>query len=162
MTAWATFQDLEDLNMKYEELQKKVVQWAKDRGILENSTAIKQIHKTREELYETLSALKDLEDGKESMLEVADGIGDMLVTIILLANIVGLDSVDCLADAYEEIKNRKGKMVDGLFVKEKKEDDKYADDLILTKKDKANIERKERMLEAEKEDRKYKPKIFNL
>ena len=119
MTAWAIFQGLGDLNMKYEELQKKVIQWAKDRNILENSTAIKQIHKTREELYETLRALRDLEDGKESMLDVADGIGDMLVTIILLANIVGLDSVDCLEDAYEEIKNRKGKMVDGFFVKEK-------------------------------------------
>ena len=119
MTAWAIFQGLGDLNMKYEELQKKVIQWAKDRNILENSTAIKQIHKTREELYETLRALRDLEDGKESMLDVADGIGDMLVTIILLANIVGLDSVDCLEDAYEEIKNRKGKMVNGFFVKEK-------------------------------------------
>ena len=105
--------------MSYEKLQEKVIEWAKDRNILENSTAIKQIHKTREELYETLTALRELEQGKESLLEVADGIGDMLVTIILLAKIVGLDSVDCLADAYEEIKNRKGKMVDGLFVKEK-------------------------------------------
>ena len=119
MMVWEIFQDLENLNMKYEELQKKVIQWAKDRNILENSTAIKQIHKTREELYETLGALRDLEDGKESILDVADGIGDMLVTIILLANIVGLNSVDCLEDAYEEIKNRKGKMVDGFFVKEK-------------------------------------------
>ena len=137
MMAWETLKGLENLNnnmkgtysysnrhrmyksMKYEELQKKVIQWAKDRNILENSTAIKQIHKTREELYETLRALRDLEDGKESMLEVADGIGDMLVTIILLANIVGLDSVDCLEDAYEEIKNRKGKMINGFFVKEK-------------------------------------------
>ena len=119
MMAWEILLDLENLNMKYEELQKKVIQWAKDRNILENSTAIKQIHKTREELYETLGALRDLEDGKESILDVADGIGDMLVTIILLANIVGLDSVDCLEDAYEEIKNRKGKMVNGFFVKEK-------------------------------------------
>ena len=119
MMAWEILLDLENLNMKYEELQKKVIQWAKDRNILENSTAIKQIHKTKEELYETLGALRDLEDGKESLLDVADGIGDMLVTIILLANIVGLDSVDCLEDAYEEIKNRKGKMVDGFFVKEK-------------------------------------------
>ena len=136
MMVWATFQGLEDLSnnmkgtysysnrhrmhifMSYEKLQEKVIEWAKDRNILENSTAIKQIHKTREELYETLSALRDLEQGRESILEVADGIGDMLVTIILLANIVGLDSVDCLADAYEEIKNRKGKMVDGLFVKD--------------------------------------------
>ena len=137
MMVWATFQGLEDLSnnmkgtysysnrhrmhkfMSYEKLQEKVIEWAKDRNILENSTAIKQIHKTREELYETLTALRELEQGKESLLEVADGIGDMLVTIILLAKMVGLDSVDCLADAYEEIKNRKGKMVDGLFVKEK-------------------------------------------
>ena len=106
------------MNMKYEELENKVIEWAKDRNILENSNAIKQISKTQEELYETLTALRELEQGKESLLEVADGIGDMLVTIILLAKIVGLNSVDCLADAYEEIKNRKGKMVNGLFVKD--------------------------------------------
>ena len=137
MMVWETLQDLEDLNnimkgtysysnrhrmhefMKYEKLQEKVIQWAKDRNIFENSNAIKQISKTQEELYESLTALREIEQGKESILDVADGIGDMLVTIILLAEMVGLNSVDCLADAYEEIKNRKGKMVDGLFVKEK-------------------------------------------
>ena len=137
MMAWEILQDLENLNnitkgtysysnrhrmhefMKYEKLQEKVIQWAKDRNIFENSNAIKQISKTQEELYETLTALREIEQGKESILDVADGIGDMLVTIILLAEMVGLNSVDCLADAYEEIKNRKGKMVDGLFVKEK-------------------------------------------
>lgn len=105
--------------MKYEELEKKVIQWADDRNIFENSNAIKQISKTQEELDETLDALKRLEQGEESILEVADGIGDMLVTIILLAKMAELSPVDCLADAYDEIKDRKGKMVDGLFVKEK-------------------------------------------
>jgi NTP pyrophosphatase (non-canonical NTP hydrolase) len=105
--------------MNYEKLEELVIQWAKDRNILENSNAIKQISKTQEELDETLDALKRLEQGEESMLEVADGIGDMLVTIILLAKLVGLNSVDCLAGAYDEIKDRKGKMIDGLFVKEK-------------------------------------------
>jgi len=105
--------------MKYEELEEKIIQWAKDRNILENSNAIKQISKTQEELDETLEALQKLEEGEEAILEVADGIGDMLVTIILLAESVGLDSTTCLADAYNEIKDRKGKMVDGLFVKEK-------------------------------------------
>ena len=104
--------------MSYEKLEQKVIEWAKDRDIFENSNAIKQISKTQEELYETLTALRELEQGKESILDVADGIGDMLVTIILLAEMVGLDSVNCLADAYEEIKNRKGKMVNGLFVKD--------------------------------------------
>lgn len=105
--------------MKYKELETKVIEWAKDRNILENSNAIKQISKTQEELDETLDALKRLEQGEEAMLEVADGIGDMLVTIILLSEMVGLNSVDCLAAAYDEIKDRKGKMVNGLFVKEK-------------------------------------------
>ena len=105
--------------MKYEQLEDQVIKWAKDRNILENSNAIKQISKTQEELDETLDALKRLDQGEESILEVADGIGDMLVTIILLAKTVGLDSVDCLADAYNEIKDRKGKMINGLFVKEK-------------------------------------------
>jgi len=105
--------------MKYEELEEKIIQWAKDRNILENSNAIKQISKTQEELDETLEALQKLEEGEEAILEVADGIGDMLVTIVLLAESVGLDSTTCLADAYNEIKDRKGKMVDGLFVKEK-------------------------------------------
>ena len=115
-------------NIKYEQLQEKVIQWANDRNIFENSNAIKQISKTQEELDETLDALKKLSlhdeqnhqiTRSEIMNEVADGIGDMLVTIILLAKGVGLDSVDCLAAAYDEIKDRKGKMVDGLFVKEK-------------------------------------------
>jgi NTP pyrophosphatase (non-canonical NTP hydrolase) len=105
-------------NMKYEEIQEKVMKWANDRNIFENSNAIKQISKTQEELDETLDALKRLGKGEETILEVADGIGDMIVTIILLAKMVGLDSVDCLADAYDEIKDRKGKMVNGLFVKE--------------------------------------------
>ena len=114
--------------MKYEELEEKIIQWAKDRNILENSNAIKQISKTQEELDETLEALKKLNAHKgsdnlivrsEIMNEVADGIGDMLVTIILLAKAVDLESLDCLEMAYNEIKNRKGKMVDGLFVKEK-------------------------------------------
>jgi len=114
--------------MKYEELEEKIIQWAKDRNILENSNAIKQISKTQEELDETLEALKKLDTYKDPdnlivrsqiMNEVADGIGDMLVTIILLAKAVDLESLDCLEMAYNEIKNRKGKMVDGLFVKEK-------------------------------------------
>jgi len=114
--------------MKYEELEEKIIQWAKDRNILENSNAIKQISKTQEELDETLEALKKLDAHKgsdnlivrsEIMNEVADGIGDMLVTIILLAKAVDLESLVCLEMAYNEIKNRKGKMVDGLFVKEK-------------------------------------------
>ena len=130
---WEILQGLENLNMKgyrikfrddefmeYEELQEKVIEWAESKGIFEESTPIKQIGKTQEELLETFHALivYDLVSLKHKLDNVEDGIGDMLVTIIILAKMVGLDSVKCLNTAYDVIKNRKGKMVDGLFVKE--------------------------------------------
>ena len=48
MMVWEILQDLENLNMKYEELESKVIKWAEDRKILENSDPIKQISKTQE------------------------------------------------------------------------------------------------------------------
>ena len=133
MMVWEILQGLENLNMKgysikfrddefmeYEELQEKVIEWAESKGIFEKSTPIKQIGKTQEELLETFHALivYDLVSLKHKLDNVEDGIGDMLVTIIILAKMVGLDSVKCLDTAYNVIKNRKGKMVNGLFVKE--------------------------------------------
>lgn len=100
--------------MKYEELQQKVNEWAEEKGIFGKSSPIKQIGKTQEELTETLIALVNNDHA-----EIEDGIGDMLVTIIILSKMVGLDSVDCLESAYNVIKGRTGKMVNGLFVKDK-------------------------------------------
>lgn len=99
----------------FETLQDKVLNWAKEKGILDNSNPLKQLEKTQEELDETKEAL---EMGGDNNNDVADGIGDMLVTIIILAELAGLDSVECLRLAYKEIKDRKGEMRDGLFVKE--------------------------------------------
>lgn len=113
--------------MKYEELQQKVNDWAKEKGIFEKSNPLKQIQKTQEELFETFAALHDLAKcdlptheikRAEHLAEVEDGIGDMLVTIIILSNMVGLDSTKCLESAYNVIKGRTGRMVDGLFVKD--------------------------------------------
>ena len=100
--------------MKYEELEQKVIEWAEDKGIFGKYTPVKQIGKTQEELTETLIALV-----KNDEPEIEDGIGDMLVTIIILAKMVGLDSNKCLDSAYNVIKGRTGKMVNGLFVKDK-------------------------------------------
>lgn len=54
----------------------------------------------------------------EPQAALKDAIGDTLVTIIVLAYQLDLDVAECLSIAYEEIKNRKGKMVNGTFVKE--------------------------------------------
>ena len=76
-----------------------------------------------------LDGIEDQDEAvKRALEEVIDGAGDMLVTIILfiaLANKLTktyldkeIDSVSCLQAAYDEIKGRTGKMVDGLFVKD--------------------------------------------
>jgi hypothetical protein len=110
--------------MQYEQLKEKIVQWGKDRNIFEFSTSIKQLHKTQEELDETMNALVAFADAKtekekqEAMAEVIDGIGDMGVTLVMLCHKVDVDFVECLASAYDVIKDRKGVMRDGLFCKE--------------------------------------------
>jgi len=114
----------------FEELEDKVLDWGHEKGILSSSTALKQIEKTLEELIETRDALVELNVldklglpndhpvRKEAEFKVVDGIGDMKVTIILLAELKKLDCVECLDVAYEEIKGRTGNMVDGIFVKD--------------------------------------------
>jgi len=121
--------------MNFEELEKLVLDWGEEKGIFANSTPLRQLDKTQEELDETKSALEKLNNfdyqgdlmkdlgvptpsEEDIRAEVKDGIGDMLVTIILLAKMVDMDSVDCLQSAYDVIKKRTGKMVDGLFVKD--------------------------------------------
>ena len=129
----------EKKTMNYEELSALVLQWGEDKGIFAKSTPLRQLDKTQEELDETKEALQklaaltdqqilseklltddpntlDLEE--DALAEAKDGIGDMLVTIILLAKMVNMDSVDCLQSAYDVIKKRTGKMVDGQFVKD--------------------------------------------
>jgi NTP pyrophosphatase (non-canonical NTP hydrolase) len=53
------------------------------------------------------------------MSEIEDALGDILVTIIIQAEMQGLKLVDCLESAYNIISQRTGKMVDGQFLKDK-------------------------------------------
>lgn len=63
-----------------------------------------------------MNNLRNLRKQKNlTIVEVAEKIR---VTIIVLAHQLDLDVTECLSIAYEEIKNRKGKMVNGTFVKE--------------------------------------------
>ena len=50
---------------------------------------------------------------------IIDSIGDIYVVLVILCMQLGLDINDCIKAAYDKIKDRKGKMVDGIFVKEK-------------------------------------------
>ena len=50
--------------------------------------------------------------------QIIDSVGDVYVVLVILCMQLGLDIKDCIKAAYDEIKDRKGKMVNGLFVKE--------------------------------------------
>jgi NTP pyrophosphatase (non-canonical NTP hydrolase) len=90
-----------------------VEQWAFKRGLLKPEFAKTQMLKVMEELGETASAI--LKNDRE---KIKDGIGDCFVTLIILQAQLGFDHSDCLNHAYEEIKNRKGELINGSFIKE--------------------------------------------
>jgi NTP pyrophosphatase (non-canonical NTP hydrolase) len=98
----------------YRAIEMDVIQWAQDRQIIPNSTPLAQAIKTTEELSELLKALS-----KGDMAEAKDAYSDILITLIIGADLAGFDLVDCLNDGYEVIKNRQGFLTkDGIFVKQ--------------------------------------------
>ena len=100
--------------MTFDKLIDNITQWADDKGILVPNNAPQQTMKIMEELGETAGAI--LKNKEKS--EIIDGIGDTLVTVIILAKQLGLNPTECLESAWNEIKDRKGKTVDGTFIKE--------------------------------------------
>jgi NTP pyrophosphatase (non-canonical NTP hydrolase) len=95
--------------MKYEQ---EVIQWALDKGIITPDNAKSQLLKSFEEMGEVARAV--LKSNQEDLI---DGLGDVLVTLIILAEIKGVKLEDCLGSAYNVIKNRTGKTVNGTFIK---------------------------------------------
>lgn len=96
-----------------ENLRKAIEQWFYDRNLVAGSTAFKQFKKTEEEIDELYQAIVD--NDREG---VKDGIGDVVVTLIGIGLQYNLSLTECVEHAYNEIKDRKGKMIDGIFVKE--------------------------------------------
>lgn len=89
-----------------------ICEWAEARNITAEggATSYTQIPKLIEEVYE----FRDATTEEEAKLEF----GDILVVCIQIARLRGLDMVECLDLAYQKIKDRKGRMIDGRFVKE--------------------------------------------
>ena len=86
--------------------------WAKERGLYDKGNSHTQYVKLQEEAGELAKAL--LENDKA---EVIDAIGDMVVVLTNLAHLEGVHIETCIAEAYKVISNRKGKMINGTFVK---------------------------------------------
>tara|TARA_R110000868_G_scaffold249135_4_gene505665 strand:+ start:599 stop:916 length:318 start_codon:yes stop_codon:yes gene_type:complete len=91
-----------------------VMQWAQARGIYENGTALGQAKKTLEEAGELLAAV-----ASNDREEIADAIGDVMVTLVNVGVLCDLDLRQCFYNAYKVIEPRKGYMNKaGQFVKE--------------------------------------------
>ena len=90
-----------------------IIRWAEDRNIFGGATAVSQLKKLREEVRELNDAVVD-----ENTPEIIDGIGDVIVCLAIQASFHGLSLAECIEHAWDDIKDRKGRMIDGVFVKE--------------------------------------------
>ena len=96
-----------------ETLTKQISNWHRDRKITINGNSNTQTIKLGEEYGELCSGIvrgdKDL---------IKDSIGDMYVVMIAIAELEGMTIQECISNAYDEIKDRKGYLnEDGIFIK---------------------------------------------
>jgi len=103
---------INNIDYEYAPMFDMIREWAEERGIYESGDAKTQYVKLMEEAGEVGRAiLKDNDD------DIMDGIGDMVVVLTNLAELCGTTIEECIERAYAEISNRKGKMINGTFVK---------------------------------------------
>jgi NTP pyrophosphatase (non-canonical NTP hydrolase) len=96
-------------------LIEKVLTWGVEKEITGpngKGTKIAQAAKVLEEARETYNAVQ-----ASDLHETKDGIGDTIVTCILLAEMHGWTAEECLQAAYDVISQRSGAMIEGSFVK---------------------------------------------
>lgn len=89
----------------------RIKQWHYDRNLIEGSDDKTQFAKLIQEAGE-------LSDNICKGKDIRDDIGDMMVVLINIAERNNVSLTECLEVAYHDIKDRKGRMVDGVFVKE--------------------------------------------
>ena len=104
-------EDIDYTTPTTDELIKKIISWAEDRKI---DNPILQYAKVNEEIGEIAH---ELTRNRRNSTELVDALGDSFVTLIILTNILGYDVNGVILSAYEVIKDRKGKTVDGSFIK---------------------------------------------
>ena len=102
-----------DNRQSYETLARKIINRFTEIGIVKPENAKTQFMKVTEELGELAEGIN-----KDKPEQVKDSLGDVLVTLILLAEDLNLNLLDCLNSAWNEIKDRKGQVKNGSFVKE--------------------------------------------
>lgn len=98
--------------MKLNKFESNVLQWATDRGIIENGNSNTQMLKL-------VSEMGELADNLAKGNDVSDDIGDCMVVLTIIARLQGLDLTTCTDKAWSDIKDRKGFLnKEGVFIKE--------------------------------------------
>ncbi len=117
------------------DLIEKVEAWGEEKGIVDPSNADKQFMKFMEEVFEFKTEMdiltryrKYYKENPQKKIPKAEHdritnkamleMGDVFVTLVILCKQLEISPVECLEKAYEKIKDRKGKTIDGIFVKE--------------------------------------------
>ena len=95
--------------MRFEDIRN----WAADRNLVEGSTPQAQMLKLTEELGELAHAI-----ARDNRSEIVDALGDLIVVATIIAAQHDWAIEECIESAWDQIKDRKGRMVDGIFVKE--------------------------------------------
>ena len=111
--------------MTFEQLEQLVISWGEDKDLIKKENSEKQFMKFIEEVFEFKTEMDFREIRWDSGMDYSDIVesmqlemGDILVTLIILSSQLGIDLTECLEIAYQKISKRKGKTIDGLFVKE--------------------------------------------
>lgn len=121
--------------MTYEELEQLVISWGIDKDLIKRENVDKQFMKFIEEVFEFKREMdifvdydsvddwfKSDDDYLKDLIRMATNMklemGDILVTLIILSAQLDIDLTECLERAYNKISKRKGKTIDGLFIKE--------------------------------------------
>lgn len=94
-----------------ENLVKLIEQWHHDRNLIDGST-------DKDQYLKLIQEAGELSDSICKGKDIRDDIGDMMVVLINIMARNELSMDECLQVAYDDIKDRKGKMIDGVFVKE--------------------------------------------
>ena len=94
-------------------MKENIINWANERELLKPDNNFRQFTKLIEEVGELAAGI-----AKNDLIKIIDSIGDIQVVLIILAKQYQLDVDHCLEAAWHEIKERKGKTVNGIFIKE--------------------------------------------
>lgn len=97
-----------DLNKRHDDIRN----WSCDKG-LDEANPYLQMVKLQEEVGELAAAML-----RRNQTKIIDGIGDVFVVLTILSQQMSLALPDCVETAWQEIKDRQGKMKDGVFVKD--------------------------------------------